>query len=177
MTEQYQQESINLAPDSDLGSFSNVVIVPWTGLSPGGTQSTYFVSLGTPINLAGDAASDWVVTPGTPGVSSDRIASSQRVGFSWFGQACFQSGPEAAPPKRAFLSAFYDPGAVAVGVTGCASGVEGNNDRADTIVFYGGLSVNNSLFFQISWRIVVVIYRKSRWMRCYRQLPAGLWPH
>lgn len=158
MTDSYNQENINLATAGSGGGINNVVIVPWTAFTPGGAAATYFVSLGAPTDLVGNAASDWVVTPGTPGVSSDVISSATRTGLIWFGQMCGQSGPEASP-RRAFVSAF-NPGPV--GVTGCASGFEGNNDRADTVVFYGGLvPASGGLFFQVAWNGVTPLTLNS----------------
>jgi len=133
----------------------NVVIVPWTGLSNSG--GNYFVQLGAPQDLNGDAAVDWQVIPGTPGSSSDQIVSPTRTGVAWWAQACLQCGPE-ANVRRAFLSAF-NPGPV--GVTGCASGFQGNNDRANAVIFYGGLQPTISLFFQLNWNGVTPLSLNS----------------
>ena len=38
-----------------------------------------------------------------------------------------------------------------MGVQGCASGLEGNNDRAETTLFFGGLGRDVELFFSISY--------------------------
>ncbi len=129
----------------------NVVLVPWTGFSPGGTQSTYFVRLGTPINLKGNAAEDWtIVAAADPNTASDRVKSDKREGYMWWADTCVQCGPEASQ-RRAFLSGFYDHLANQVGVTGCASGLINNNDREQISAAYGGMVLGTELFFQLAW--------------------------
>lgn len=134
------------APVGGGGGGFDVVAVPWTTISNAG--STYYVELGAPVDLYGTSAANWVVTPGTPGSSSAVLSSATQTAAFWIGQGCFQCGPEPSP-KRAFLSAF-NPGAV--GITGCATGLEGNNDRSEATVFYGNLHpASGGLYFQVSW--------------------------
>ena len=61
-----------------------------------------------------------------------------------------QCGPE-TQVRRAFLSAFYNAGGSPVGITGCASGFQGNNDRGEITVFEGGLDPGLELRHTIAW--------------------------
>jgi len=145
MTEQYQQTDINLAVAGASGA--NIVVVPFTAMQGAGpTGPVYYMQLGTPQNLYGDRASDWSVTPGVPGVSSDTVESAKRDAYFWIAIAYLQQGPSAGRP-RAFLSAFYD----GVGVRGGAQSFEGNNDRNEIVVFFGGLLSGSKLSYSIAW--------------------------
>lgn len=159
MTNNHLQSSINLSSAALAGGSSNIVQVQWNSFSNAG--GTYYVALNNPIDLYGNAAADWEIVPGTPGVSSDTVRSANRTASFWIAQGCFQCGPEASV-RRAFLSAF-NPGPIGpLGVTGCASGFEGNNDRAETTVFYGGLTPDtNGLFFSIAWNGVTPLTLNS----------------
>jgi len=146
MTDSYNQTDINLGPAGG-GGASNVIAVPWTsiaGASP--TGPVYFVQLGIPVDLFGNAAADWLVAPGTPGASSDALLSATRQSPMWRLDAFFQQGPSVARP-RAFLSAFYD----GVGVRGGAISFIQNNWRAYGGYTWGGLASGIELSFTISW--------------------------
>lgn len=135
---------------NQFGGASNIVDVPITGITDQG-GGNYTVSLGTPVNLLGTHASDWAVVSQGAG-ESDGLVSSNRFGGAWFCQFALQCGPEVAN-RRAFCSAFEDRAGVPtpVGITGAASGMRDNNDRANAIIFYGALQPGNALFFTISW--------------------------
>jgi hypothetical protein len=144
------QPNINLASFAGIGVNTNVVLVPWTGITAG-IGGLYTIELGTPFDGNGDAASDWSIIPQTPGTLSSRITSPSRTGVAWWCSSCLQSGPEPTP-RRAFLSAFeWRPSQFPVGITGCASGFQGNNDRAETTIFYAGLKPGVGLSFRIAW--------------------------
>lgn len=126
---------------------TNVVFVPLASMQAATpTGPTYFIQFGTPVDFHGDAAADWIVTPGVPGVSRGQLASSGRVGMAWWANVNLQQGPSAGAP-RAFFSAFYD----AVGVRGYGQSFEGNNWRDEMTLFYGGLQPGVALSFQVGW--------------------------
>ena len=146
MTDSYNQTNINLGAAAGSGSM-NVIAVPFTsiaGSSP--TGPVYFVQLGTPFDLYGNHASDWTVTPGTPGVSSATIQSATREAPFWNAASFLQQGPSAGIP-RAFFSAFHD----GVGVTGGSVSFSGNNWRQEFSLSWGGLSSGEELSFRFSW--------------------------
>lgn len=134
------------------GGNLNVVMVPWTAITVDPMNSQrYTVALAQPFDLNGNAAADWSVVPGVPGTTSDQLVSATRTGQAWWATTCLQCGNE-ANVRRAFFSAFEQPPpGVPMGVQGCASGFQGNNDRAETTIFYGGLAPTVPLFFQLSW--------------------------
>lgn len=73
-----------------------------------------------------------------------------------------QSGNE-VNVRRAFLSAFelIPPNNTPVGVQGCASGFQGNNDRNETTIFYRGLNPLTELWFRLSWNGVTTLTLNS----------------
>jgi len=145
MTDSYNQTNINLGGAG--GGSTNVIAVPWAAIQGAGpTGPVYFVQLGTPIDLFGNRASDWTVTAGTPGVTSDTLQSSDRQSPQWRLDAFFQQGPSAGTP-RAFLSAFYN----GVGVRGGAVSFIQNNWRAYAGFTWGGLLSGVELSFSVSW--------------------------
>jgi len=147
VTEQYQQEDINLAGASGGGGAGNVVRVPFVSMAAAGpTGPVYFLQMGTPENRSGNAAGDWAVTPGTPGVSSSTLSSASRAASYWNAQVFLQQGPSAGIP-RAFFSAFYG----AAGIAGGAQSFQGNNFRSDVNLREGGLLSGVNLSFSISW--------------------------
>lgn len=157
------QPNINLASTGGLGPSTNVVIVPWSSITVSTLSSSiYYVQLGNPQDLNGDAAKDWIVTKNTPGTISDFIRSDTRTGIAWWANTCLQSGNEVSV-RRAFLSAFelIPPSNVPVGVQGCASGFQGNNDRNETTIFYGGLQPSTELWFRLSWNGVTTLTLNS----------------
>jgi len=147
MTDQYQQEDINLAGQSGVGGQGNVIMVPFISMAAAGpTGPNYFIQLGAPQNRFGNAASDWEITPGVPGASSGSISSATRTASYWNAQAFLQQGPSSGIP-RAFFSAFYD----GVGVAGGAQSFQGNNYRSDVNLREGGLTSGAELSFSIAW--------------------------
>ena len=137
----------------------STILIPWTGITQSGT--TYYVRLGTPEVLSGTLDTWEVIPAADPNTASDRIRSNSRTCRKWEAQACLQSGPEPTN-RRAFFSAFYQPdGGPVDGVAGCASGLMGNNDRANANLFFGGLERNTEFFLQLSWNGVATLTLNS----------------
>ena len=133
------------------GVLPNIVVVPWTAIEVSDlSSSAYLVRFGVPEDRNGTtAAADWRIEPGTAN-TPDRLVSDTRAGLAWWSSACLQCGPE-TQVRRAFLSAFYAAGGLPVGITGCASGFEGNNDRGEITIFEGGLGAGVDLTHVIAW--------------------------
>jgi len=146
MTDSYNQTSINLGAAAAGGAL-NVISVPFTSIQGSGpTGPVYYVQLGAPVDLYGDRASDWFVTPGVPGSSSATLQSNIRDAPFWTAASFTQQGPSAGIP-RAFFSAFHD----GVGVTGGSASFSGNNWRVEFSLSWGGLLAGEELSFRFSW--------------------------
>lgn len=142
----YNQGEINLGV-AGAGSFGNVIQVPFASMAgAGATGPVYFLQYGIPVDLFGNAAGDWIVTPGVPGVSSGTLSSATRTAGAWIGSVFLQQGPSAGIP-RAFFSGFHN----AVGVTGGAHSFQGNNYRAQLSLYFGGLTPGLALSYRIAW--------------------------
>jgi hypothetical protein len=115
-----------------------------------GLAANYYCSIGPLADLVGNAASDWEVLPGTPGVSSDTLRpkpGSGRVSALWIASFFLQQGPSAGIP-RAFLSAFK-PGPI--GDAGGAVSLSGNNFRANGTLISGGVTELDGVYWQVGW--------------------------
>lgn len=139
--------------DAGIGGGSmNFMAVSWNSIAQDGTTQRYTVDLDPSIvDLNGNAVQNWEVVPGSPGTESAKIRSTTRKGLFWICTTCLQSGNE-VNVRRAFVSAFEDrPARTTVGIAGCATGFQGNNDRGETTLAYGGLLQSIPLFFEIAW--------------------------